>query len=78
MTGGKLVGKFMSYYDASHVFTPAELDLAVAIGRQLGFGVERIRAQQARRMAVQELRESEARERERATELQTIMEAVPP
>ena len=77
VTGGKLVGKFMSYYDTSHVFTPAELDLAVAIGRQLGFGVERIRAQQARRMAVQELRESEARERERATELQTIMEAVP-
>ena len=77
VTGGKLVGKFMSYYDAAHVFTPAELDLAVAIGRQLGFGVERIRAQQARRMAVQELRESEARERERATELQTIMEAVP-
>ena len=77
VTGGKLVGKFMSYYDTSHVFTAAELDLAVAIGRQLGFGVERIRAQQARRMAVQELRESEARERERATELQTIMEAVP-
>ena len=77
VTGGKLVGKFMSYYDTSHVFTAAELDLAVAIGRQLGFGVERIRAQQARRMAVQELRESEARERARATELQTIMEAVP-
>jgi PAS domain S-box-containing protein len=77
VTGGKLVGKFMSYYDTAHAFTPAELDLAVAIGRQLGFGVERIRAQQARRMAVQELRESEARERARATELQTIMEAVP-
>jgi two-component sensor histidine kinase len=77
VTGGKLVGKFMSYYDTFHVFTAAELDLAVAIGRQLGFGVERLRAQQARRIAVQELRESEAREKERAAELQTIMEAVP-
>jgi PAS domain S-box-containing protein len=77
VTGDKLVGKFMSYYDAAHVFTDAELDLAVAIGRQLGFGVERIRAEQARRIAEAELRESEARERARAAELRTIMEAVP-
>jgi PAS domain S-box-containing protein len=70
VTGGKLVGKFMSYYDTSHVFTDAELHLAVAIGRQLGFGVERIRSEQARR-------ESEARERASAAELRTIMEAVP-
>jgi GAF domain-containing protein len=75
--GGKLVGKFMSYYEAAHVFTDAELDLAVAIGRQLGFGVERIRAEQAHRIAEAELRESEARERARAAELRTIMEAVP-
>ena len=77
VTGGKLVGKFMSYYDTSHVFTDAELELAVAIGRQLGFGVERIRAEQARSIAAAELRESEARERARAAELRTIMEAVP-
>jgi two-component sensor histidine kinase len=70
VTGGRLVGKFMSYYDTSHVFSDAELDVAVAIGRQLGFGVERLRAEQA-------LRASEARERARAAELQTIMEAVP-
>jgi PAS domain S-box-containing protein len=67
---GKLVGKFMSYYDAAHAFTDAEVELAVAIGRQLGFGVERMRAQEA-------LRESEARESARAVELRTIMEAVP-
>jgi PAS domain S-box-containing protein len=77
VTSGKLVGKFMSYYDTSHIFTDAELDLAVAIGRQLGFGVERIRAEQARRIAAADLRESEARERARAAELRTIMEAVP-
>jgi two-component sensor histidine kinase len=77
VTGRKLVGKFMSYYDAPHVFTAAEIDLAVAIGRQLGFGVERIRSDQARRVAEAELRGSEARERARAAELRTIMEAVP-
>jgi PAS domain S-box-containing protein len=51
VTSGRLLGKFMSYYDTSHVFTAAELELAVAIGRQLGFGVERLRAEQARRTA---------------------------
>ena len=70
VSNGRLIGKFMSYYDRAHVFTDAEVDLAVAIGRQLGFGVERIRAEQA-------LRESEARESARAAELRTIMEAVP-
>ena len=70
VSNGRLIGKFMSYYDTAHVFTDAEVDLAVAIGRQLGFGVERIRAEQA-------LRESEARESARAAELRTIMEAVP-
>ena len=70
VSSGRLVGKFMSYYDAPHAFTDAEVDLAVAIGRQLGFGVERMLAEEA-------LRESEARERARAAELRTIMEAVP-
>ena len=74
---GRLIGKFMSYYDASHVFTDAEVDLAVAIGRQLGFGVQRIRAEEARRKAEADLRESEARESARAAELRTIMEAGP-
>ena len=44
---GKLVGKFMTYYEAPHVFTDAEVDLAVTIARQLGFGVERMRAEEA-------------------------------
>jgi PAS domain S-box-containing protein len=70
VSNGKLIGKFMSYYDASHIFTDAEVNLAVAIGRQLGFGVDRMRTEQA-------LRESEARESARAVELRTIMEAVP-
>jgi PAS domain S-box-containing protein len=41
---GELVGKFMTYYEAPHVFTDAENDLAVNIARQLGFSVERMNA----------------------------------
>jgi PAS domain S-box-containing protein len=51
---GRLLGKFMVYYDAPHAFPDAETDLGLTIARQLGFGVERMRAEQA-------LRESETR-----------------
>jgi PAS domain S-box-containing protein len=44
---GRLLGKFMAYYDAPHVFTDTEVDLASTIGRQLGFGMERKRAERA-------------------------------
>jgi PAS domain S-box-containing protein len=52
---GQLVGKFMTYYDARHVFDDSEIDLAVAIARQLGFSMERMRAEDARRRAEDEL-----------------------
>ena len=35
----ELIGKFITYYDAPHVFSEAEIDLAVTIARQLGFGL---------------------------------------
>ena len=44
---GRLLGKFMAYYDHPHVFTDAEIDVARTIARQLGFGIERIRADHA-------------------------------
>jgi len=44
---GHLIGKFMTYYDIPHAFSRAEIDLAVTIARQLGFGIERKRAGQA-------------------------------
>lgn len=77
VTNDELVGKFMAYYDAPHEFTEGEMDVAVTIGRQLGFSVQRMRAEEARRVAEQELRQSELRERARANELETIMKAVP-
>ena len=51
---GRLVGKFMTYYEAPHAFGSDEIDLAVTIARQLGFSVERLRA-------AEELRRSEER-----------------
>jgi PAS domain S-box-containing protein len=62
---GELVGKFMTYYEAPHIFTHAEMDLAVTIARQLGFGLERVRAEEERRKAeeAKELLVSESRHR---------------
>lgn len=58
---GGVIGKFMTYYEQPHKFTPAEIELAITIARQLGFAVERLRAEAARKKAAEELRESEER-----------------
>jgi PAS domain S-box-containing protein len=50
----KLIGKFMTYYDAPHVFTEDELKLATTIATQLAQAIEHKRDEEA-------LRESEAR-----------------
>jgi len=52
---GKLIGKFMVYYDTPHAFAASEIDLAVTIARQLGFSIERVRAEQRRDLLVAEL-----------------------
>ena len=56
---GTVVGKFMVYYPSPHVFVDHEVDLAVTIARQLGFSIERLHAERARGIAVQELRRRE-------------------
>jgi PAS domain S-box-containing protein len=58
---GGLVGKFMTYYETPHDFVEHEVNLAVTIARQVGFSLERARAEAARRAAEDELRESEER-----------------
>jgi len=55
MAQGRLVGKFMLYYDQPHSFADAEIDLAVTIARQLGFSIERVRAEQRRDLLIAEL-----------------------
>jgi PAS domain S-box-containing protein len=51
MAKGVLVGKFMTYYKDTHVFSGAEIALAVTIARQLGFSVERMNAVDAEHRA---------------------------
>jgi len=48
---GELIGKFMAYYPAPHVFTDSDINIAVTIARQLGFGLERLGAEEHRRRA---------------------------
>ena len=49
VVAGRLVGKFMAYYDTPHDFTPGEVEIGLTLGRQLAFGVERSRAEETRR-----------------------------
>jgi PAS domain S-box-containing protein len=48
---GRLIGKFMAYYDAPHVFSESEVHVALTLARQLGFSLARLKAEEARRLA---------------------------
>jgi two-component sensor histidine kinase len=48
---GALVGKFMTYYPSPHDFSEADINVAVTIARQLGFGLERMRSEAERSSA---------------------------
>ena len=54
-TSQKLMGKFMAYYDAPHVFTDDELKLATTIGTQLAQAIEHKRDEDALRISQQQL-----------------------
>jgi PAS domain S-box-containing protein len=54
MSHGRLIGKFMIYFNEPHEFTESEQNLSLTIARQLSFGVARYRADA-------EIRESESR-----------------
>ena len=58
---GETIGKFMTYYPRPHGFAASERELAVHIARQVGFSLERARADEARRHAESALRETEDR-----------------
>jgi two-component sensor histidine kinase len=55
ITRGKLTGKFMTYYNASHVFGEEELGLSQTIARQLALSIDRKRAEETEKMLVAEL-----------------------
>lgn len=63
---GQVVGKFMTYFPARREFTAHDRACAVAIARQVGFALERYRAERARETAELGLRESEERFRHMA------------
>ena len=44
---GRLLGKFMVYYDTPHAFSKEDVALAVTIARHVGFSLERLRTQRA-------------------------------
>ena len=50
VANGALIGKFMTYHDAAHVLSETDVNLALTIARQLGFGLERMRAEQSGRL----------------------------
>ena len=58
---GRVIGKFMVYHPAVRGCTPAQKALAITIARQLGFSIERVQAEAARRAALNDLVESEQR-----------------
>jgi PAS domain S-box-containing protein len=66
VSDGKLIGKFMTYYNTPHVFSEGELELSLTIARQLAFGIERKQAEEA-------LRENERRFREMIDALPTAI-----
>jgi PAS domain S-box-containing protein len=51
LVDGRLAGKFMAYYERPHHFLEAEIDVALTLARQLGFGIARLRAEEARSAA---------------------------
>lgn len=49
VSNGKLIGKFMTYFEAVHQFSEDEIDLSLTIARQLAFGIDRLRAEDSLR-----------------------------
>jgi PAS domain S-box-containing protein len=52
---GKLIGKFMAYFDAPYTLSNGEIGLSLTIGRQLAFGIDRKRADDSLRQNARQL-----------------------
>ncbi|MFY9905089.1 MAG: PAS domain S-box protein [Terriglobales bacterium] len=57
---GMLMGKFMMYFDARHDFSEDEIELSLAIARQLSFAIDRKRADAALRQSEEKFRKLSA------------------
>jgi PAS domain S-box-containing protein len=56
VSSGRVIGKFMMYFDAGHQFNEAEVDLSLTIARQIAFGIDRKRAEEALRASEERFR----------------------
>ena len=52
----KLIGKFMAYFNAPHIFSESDIELGLTISRQLVFALERQRAAEALRQSEERFR----------------------
>jgi PAS domain S-box-containing protein len=62
---GKLVGKFMAYFNERHAFSNDEIEVSLTIGRQLAFAIDRLRND----IALRESKAQLAQEREALAKL---------
>jgi len=58
VAGHRLIGEFVAYCDAPHVWTAEELELGLAVARQLAFGIARKRDEHALRESEQRLEQA--------------------
>ena len=56
VSAGRVIGKFMLYYELPHALTSDELQLARVIASQVAFAVERIQAEEQARQSEERLR----------------------
>lgn len=56
ITGPRLIGKFMAYWDSPHDISAEEVELCLTIARQLAVAIERRRAEEYLRASEQRLR----------------------
>jgi PAS domain S-box-containing protein len=56
VSGAKVIGKFMLYYDTPHALSADEFQLASAIASQVAFALDRMRAEDQARRSEQRLR----------------------
>lgn len=72
---GRLVGKFVTYFDRAHRFSDRETDLSLTIARTLAAGIERKRSEEALLKSEERLRRMaenlDAQVRARTAELET-------
>lgn len=70
-----LLGKLMLYYNAPYAFAAADIEIAYAIAKQVGIAIQLLKAEEARRQAEEDLRQSRSRLETEAAALARLTEA---